>query len=82
MNKHAAQEALETLEAERLVETVKLRNDLIKAARDLLPIATAEAAPGKACPHCKRAASIGHPGLLRLISRLAMRDVSLDRSRK
>lgn len=75
-------EALEAIEAERVIETVKLRSELIKACTQLLPTAISEASPAPACKQCGRAAQRGSATLLRLISRVAMRDVRLDRKKK
>ncbi len=79
------EKALEVLEAERLVETVKLRNALIREAAKLLPEAVRQAKPkgGR-----KRKGRHAHPGprrqaaLLRLIARLARRSVDIDRKPK
>lgn len=75
-------EALDTLEAERLVETVKLRNQLIKECGKLLPDAIRQAKPkrgGKRKDGTRSPGRPGNAGLLRLISRVAMRDVRLDK---
>lgn len=81
MENRKVKDALDTLEAERLIETVKLRNELVREARALLPLAIRQAKPGrrsKKFPHGRP----GSPALLRLIARLAMRDVRLDKSPK
>jgi hypothetical protein len=78
---------LNILEAERLILTIELRNELVRPARRLLPEAIRQArgvrpASGtgtKPQPkRGKRPARNGSPALLRLISRLAMRPVKLD----
>lgn len=79
------QEALDVLEAERLVETVKLRNALICEAAKLLPEAIRQVKPKPARKrkngtHTQPRA--GSAALLRLISRIAMRDVRLDKPPK
>jgi hypothetical protein len=71
-------EALEVLEAERLVATVKLRTAIVKACADLMPEAIAQAKP-QGAGKSKRP---GSPALLRLITRVAMRDVRIDRPPK
>jgi hypothetical protein len=65
------QDELDILEAERLVATVRLRSELIKAATELLPEAIRQAKP--------RGKQPGSPALLRLIVRLAMRDVRIEK---
>jgi hypothetical protein len=81
----ALTDKLAVLEAERMILTIELRNDLLREAKKLLPRAIAQA---KGKPARKRkdgtwsAAKPGSPGLLRLISRLAMRDVRIDRTPK
>jgi hypothetical protein len=78
VSKAAAQqihERLDQLEAERLILTIELRCELLRAAKQLLPEALRQAQPrgqGKA----RRA---GSPALLRLISRLAMRRIDVER---
>ncbi len=69
---------LAILDAERLVLTVELRNALLRAASELLPTALRQA-KGQA-RRGKRDARPGSPALLRLIARLAMRDVRVDRT--
>ncbi len=64
-------EKLHQLDAERLVLTVELRCELIRAAKRLLPTAIREA---------RRRG--GSPALLRLITRLAMRPAQIERPRK
>ena len=64
-----------------MVETVKLRAALIKAAAELLPEAIRQAKPrrrSKKNPSPKP----GSPALLRLIARLAMRPAQIDKPRK
>ena len=75
-------ESLEALEAERIALQVQLRGELIQAARDLLPQAITQAR-GLAKP-CKECGWTGNssPALLRLISRLGMRDAAIDKARK
>jgi hypothetical protein len=70
--------AIEALEAERVVETVQLRSELVKAARELLPEAIKQAKPHGEGKH----RTPGNASLLRLISRIAMRDVRIDRRKK
>jgi len=70
-------ERLEVLEAERLIHTVELRSELIKAAKELLPEAIRQAKP----QGIGKSRRPGSPALLRLISRLAMRDVRIDRGK-
>jgi hypothetical protein len=76
-------ERLDILEAERLIITVELRTELLKAARDLLPEAIRQAKPqpaGSAGHGKKRTpARAGSPALLRLIARLAMRSVQPEK---
>ncbi len=66
---------LDVLEAERLVLTIELRNDLVRAARRLLPRAIAQA-EGRG----RGKNAVRSPALLRLIARLAMRDVRLEKT--
>lgn len=78
-------DALDTLEAERLIETVKLRCELVKQCAVLLPDAIRQAKPKRASKRkdgTRSPARPGSPALLRLISRVAMRDVRLDKSPK
>ena len=63
------EEALDTLDAERLIEVVKLRNALAKEFAKLLPEAIAQAKPSGRGKKWKP----GSPALLRLITRFAMR---------
>jgi hypothetical protein len=66
---------MDVLDAERLVLTVKLRNDLLRAASDLLPEAIRQAKPqGRG-----KSRRPGSPALLRLIARLAMRPTQIDK---
>ena len=77
------QEELELLEAERLVETVKLRNALVKECTRLLPEAIRQAKgrpPRKHKDGTRSPAKPGSAALLRLISRVAMRPAKLDKS--
>ena len=79
MNKaEKIRESLDILEAERLVLTIELRNELIRAARQLLPEAIRQAKPQPR--RGKRPPRTGSPALLRLISRLAMRPHNIDRT--
>lgn len=77
---------LDVLEAERLVLTIELRNELLRQAHELLPAAIRQAKGTPARPATKtRAASPAKPGspaLLRLIARLAMRPTQIDRPTK
>jgi hypothetical protein len=66
------QERIEQLEAERLILTIEVRNELLRAAKKLMPKAMAQAQD-------KRNPS---PALLRLITRLAMRPFQMERPRK
>ena len=74
-------ERLDVLEAERLILTIELRSELLRAAKELLPEAIRQAKPqttlnmrtGKSTKHA------GSPALLRLISRLAMRNVQIEK---
>ena len=78
-------EALDTLEAERLVETVKLRCELVKQCAALLPEAIRQAKPKRGAKRKDGTRSPARPGsaaLLRLIARVAMRDVRIDRPPK
>jgi len=70
---------LTQLEAERLILTIEIRCELLRAAKDLLPAAIAQAKGkiGKKGQH-----SPGSPALLRLITRLAMRPAQIDRPAK
>jgi hypothetical protein len=71
---------LDVLEAERLVLTVELRNALMREAKKLLPQAIRQARGTPASGHGRKArrGRPGSPALLRLIARLAMRDVRID----
>jgi hypothetical protein len=60
------------------VLTIELRNALIRAAKDLLPLAIAQA---KGTPADKgKPARPASPALLRLITRLAMRPTQIDKT--
>jgi hypothetical protein len=76
-------ERLDILEAERLIITVELRTELIRAAKDLLPEAIRQAKPQPAgdAGHGKKRtpARAGSPALLRLIARLAMRSTQIEK---
>jgi hypothetical protein len=68
---------LTKLEAERMILTTELRNALMRAAVSLLPEAIRQAKP-----HPKRGthpAKPGSPALLRLIARLAMRPMQIEK---
>ncbi len=78
------EKALEVLEAERLIETVKLRNALIRECAGLLPAAIRQARPQagrKRKDGTRSPAKAGSAALLRLIARVAMRDVRPDKPR-
>jgi hypothetical protein len=62
---------LDVLEAERLILTVELRNELMKQAKRLLPLAIRQASRRKN----------PSPALLRLITRLAVRPLALSKER-
>ena len=72
---------LSVLEAERLVPTIELRNALLRAANELLPTAIAQAKPQRARGRGvhRKPPRPGSPALLRLISRLAMGKVKIER---
>lgn len=67
------------LEAERLILTIEVRTELLRAAKDLLPAAIEQAKGkiGKKGQHTP-----GSPALLRLITRLAMRPAQIDKPQK
>jgi hypothetical protein len=68
-------ERLDTIEAERVILTIELRCQLLKAAKDLMPEAIRQVRPrGRG-----KGRRPGSPALLRLISRLAMRPIKLER---
>ena len=69
------------LEAERLILTIELRNELTRAARELLPEAIRQAKPQRARGRRanRKPARPGSPALLRLISRLAMRPMQIEK---
>src|SRR5258708_1494959 len=72
------QDDLNVLEAQRLVTTIELRNDLITAAAELLPEAIRQAKP-----HAKgKNNRPGPPALPRLIGRLAMPPTKIARPKK
>ena len=64
---------LKALEAERAELTIELRCELLRAAKELLPTAIAQAKPNGKIP--------GSPALLRLVSRIAMRDIRIERGK-
>jgi hypothetical protein len=68
---------LDQLEAERAILTIELRNSLLCAANELLPEAIRQAKPQP--KKGKRPARPGSPALLRLISRLAMRPIQIEK---
>ncbi len=72
-------EAMETAEADRLCTTIELRNALVRAAQELLPTAIQQAKPTKYKRGKLTVTRPGSPALLRLIARIAMRPVRLDR---
>jgi hypothetical protein len=71
---------LDRLEAERVILTIELRNELVRAAKQLLPEALRQARQGR--QRGKKQGRNPNPALLRLISRLAMRPIHLDRSHR
>jgi hypothetical protein len=79
-NRHATPPAvvdrLELLEAQRMIHTIELRTALVQELRELLPEAIRQAKPEGQGKN-KRP---GNASLLRLISRVAMRDVRVDRT--
>ncbi len=83
-------ERLDVLEAERLVLTIELRSELLRAAKDLLPEAIRQAKPqpagsaghGKSGRKKATPARPGSPALLRLIARLAMRNTQIEKREK
>jgi hypothetical protein len=72
---------LDKLDAERLILTEQFRNDLIRAATELLPSAIAQAKPTPA-RGSGRNRKPGSAALLRLITRLAMSPTQIVDSRK
>jgi hypothetical protein len=71
---------LDQLEAERLILTIEVRNELLRQAKALLPEAIRQA---KGTPAKRgRIGKPGSPALLRLISRLAMRPLHIERPSK
>jgi hypothetical protein len=86
MRKTAAKlkEEIDRLEAERLLLTIELRNQLIRAAKELLPEAIEQAKPRTVMNIStgKSTKTPGSPALLRLITRLAMRPTQIERSKK
>jgi hypothetical protein len=79
MNAEETNRRLNRLEAERLILTIEIRCELLRAAKDLLPAAI-EQAKGKVGK--KGQHTPGSPALLRLITRLAMRPAQIDRPTK
>ena len=77
-------ERLDILEAERLILTVELRTEILRAAKALLPEALRQARPqpGRRSRGRWTPARPGSPALLRLITRLAMRPTQIDPRRK
>jgi hypothetical protein len=70
---------LDRLEAERAILTIELRNELVRAAKQLLPEGIRQARPGRR--RGKKQGRNFNPALLRLISRLAMRPIQIERSK-
>jgi hypothetical protein len=72
---------LDQLEAERAILTIELRNALLRAANDLLPdaIRQAKPQPARGRGSNRKPPRNGSPALLRLIARLAMRPINLDK---
>ena len=70
---------LEILEAERMILTIQLRNELLRRANELLPLAVAQAQGKRLDGKKTRADRPGSPALLRWVSRMAMKDVRIDR---
>ncbi len=64
---------LDILEAERLILTIELRNELLRQAKKMLPAALRQAKGARGKP--------GSPALLRLIARLAMRSTQIEKPR-
>jgi len=64
-------ERLDALEAQRLIDTIELRHELVRAARRLLPEAIRQAKPKGRKP--------GSPALLRLVARVAQRTIKFER---
>ncbi len=62
-------ERLDVLEAERLILTIELRSELLRAAKELLPEAIRQAHPVRGRKKGERPRP-GSPALLRLIARL------------
>ena len=77
-------ERLDVLEAERLVLTIELRCELIRAAKELLPEAIRQAKPRERLNLTtgKKSTQPGSPALLRLIARLAMRNTQIEKREK
>ena len=73
-NEQTTRQKLDTLEAERMILSGELRNAVLRAATDLLPHAIRQAKGSTK--------NAGSPGLLRLITRLAMRATQIDQQRK
>ncbi len=71
-------ERLDVLEAERLIITIELRTELLRAAKQLLPEALRQARPAGAGKNRRP----GSPALLRLIARLAMRSTQIEKREK
>jgi len=67
----AIHERLQQLEAERLILTIEVRCELLRAAKKLLPQAVTQASAKKN----------PSPALLRLIARLAMRNTQIEKPR-
>jgi hypothetical protein len=68
-------------ECERLVDTVELRHELVKAAKALMPEAIRQAKPQTRKLGRKTIRTPGSAALLRLISRIAMKPIRLEPNR-
>jgi hypothetical protein len=78
-------EAIDALEAQRVVETIKLRNQLVTECQKLMPQAIEQARGKKGRKRKDGTRSPdkpGSPALLRLIARVAMRPTQIERSPK
>ncbi|HXA82132.1 MAG TPA: hypothetical protein VNY56_03440 [Methylomirabilota bacterium] len=77
-------EKIDQLEAERLILTIELRTELLRAAKDLLPEAIRQAKPREKLNLTtgKKSSGPGSPALLRLITRLAMRNIQIEKREK
>ena len=79
-------DAMAIVEAERMVETVKLRSEVVTACRNLLPEAIRQAKPKKARKSRDGQHIIpgrpGDPRLLKLIKEIVMQPADVDRRKK